>query len=204
MKDIYVVFSSTPYKIGKFIRFFTKEEYNHVSIMFDENMLEAYSFGRKYIDTPFWGGIIKDSISRYKYKNALADICVCRVAVDDEKYFKAFETAKNMYENKDLFVYNLFSAGVSIFRKRLFIHNAYTCVEFCVYILSLIFDNIDKDGFYTVGELCEEFTEYSVYKGQFNICGSEDEDFISNKGIKASFKGFFTVVRELAKRMRAC
>ena len=72
MKEIYVVFSSTPYKIGKFIRFFTREEYNHVSIMFDENMLEAYSFGRKHVDTPCWGGIIKDSVSRYKNKNTVA------------------------------------------------------------------------------------------------------------------------------------
>ncbi len=204
MKEIYVVFSSTPYKIGKFIRFFTREEYNHVSVMFDENMLEAYSFGRKHIDTPFWGGIIKDSISRYKYKNALADICVCKIPVEDEKYFKAFENAKNMYENRDLFVYNLFSAGVSVFRKRLFIHNAYTCVEFCAYILGIMLDNIDQNGFYTVGELLEVFKEYSIYKGQFNILGSEDADFTDNKGIRASFKGFLSVVSELVKRMRAC
>ncbi len=204
MKEIYVVFSSTPYKIGKFIRFFTGERYNHVSVMFDKNMLEAYSFGRKHVDTPFWGGIIKDSVSRYKNKNILADICVCKIPVDDEKYYKAFETAKNMYENKEQFVYNLFSAGVSIFRKRLFIHHAYTCVEFCVHILSLMFDNIDKSSFYTVGELCDEFKEYSVYTGQFNICGEEDDEFKCNKGIKMALKGFFGVVAELIKRMKTC
>ena len=129
---------------------------------------------------------------------------MCKIPVDDEKYYRALETAKNMYENKELFVYNLFSAGVSIFRKRLFIHNAYTCVEFCVYILSLMFDNIDKNSFYTVGELCDEFKDYSVYTGQFNICGEEDDEFKSNMGIKTSLKGFFSVVAELIKRMRNC
>lgn len=202
MKDVYIVFSSTPYKIGKFIRAFTGEEYNHASVMFDENMLEAYSFGRMHIDTPFWGGIIKDSVSRYEYKNVKAKINVCKIQVEDEKYQKALETAKAMYEERERYIYNLFAAGISLFKKRLFIENAYTCVEFCVMLLSIMTDKVDKNGFYSVGELYHLFKEFSIYDGQFNICGQEDEDFISNKGIKKSFTGTYGVIRELIKRMK--
>ncbi len=202
MKDVYIIFSSTPYKVGKFIRTFTGEEYNHVSIMFDENMAEAYSCGRRYIDTPFWGGMIKDSVSRYEYKKVKAKINVCKVQVENEKYEKALRTAQMMYENKDLYIYNLFAAGVSLFKRRLFIENTYTCVEFCVFLLSIMFDKIDKNGFYTVCSLYDEFKDHSIYKGEFNIQGEKDEDFTNNKGIKASFKGALGTVRELIKRMK--
>lgn len=202
MRDLYIIFSSTPYKIGKFIRTFTGEEYNHVSVMFDENMAQAYSCGRRHIDTPFWGGLIKDSVSRYEYKNVKAKINVCKVQVEDEKYEKALVIAQEMYKNKDLYIYNLFAAGISLFKRRLFIENTYTCVEFCVFLLSMMFEKIDKNGFYTVCSLYDEFKECSIYKGEFNIQGDPDEDFTKQKGIKMSFVGTVGTVRELIKRMK--
>ena len=202
MKDIYIVFSSTPYKMGKFIRTFTRSEYNHVSIMFDENMKEAYSFGRKYIDTPFWGGIIKDSVSRYEYKNVKAYIDKCKITVDDETFEKVYETIKNMYLNKDLYIYNLFSAGISIFRKRVPIVDTYTCVEFCVYILGIIDKNMDTNCFYNVKSLHEKLKQYSIYEGVFDIIGEEDIEFKNNKGKRVAFKGLLNTVLELIRRMK--
>lgn len=202
MKDVYVVFSSTPYKIGKFIRIFTGEFYNHVSIMFDENMLEAYSFGRKHVDTAFYGGIIKDSVSRYKKNGVVADVSICRISVDDDAYSNALNMAKTMYENKQYYVYNFFSAVVSIFQKRIFIENSFTCVEFCAFILSMMTDKIQKNGFYSVEDLYEIFKEFSVYKGEFNISGEEDEEYNTRQGVKKSFKGASCIILELIKRMK--
>ncbi len=202
MKDIYIVFSSTPYKMGKFIRTFTRSEYNHVSVMFDENMKEAYSFGRKYIDTPFWGGIIKDSVSRYEYKNVKAQIDKCKITVDDETFEKVYNAIKNMYLNKELYIYNLFSAGISIFGKRVPIQDTYTCVEFCVYILGMIDENMDTKRFYSVSTLHERLKQYSVYEGVFDITGEEDIEFKDNKGKRAAIKGLFNTVFELIKRMK--
>lgn len=202
MKDVYVVFSSTPYKIGKFVRMFTGEFYNHVSVMFDDKMLEAYSFGRNHVDTAFYGGIIKDSVSRYTKNGVSAYVSVCKISVDDEAYFNALHTARAMYENKEKYVYNLFSAAVSVFHKRIFIENSFTCVEFCAYLLSMMTDKIAKNGFYSVESLYEIFKEFSVYKGEFNLSGTEDESYKMRQGRRKALKGAFLVISKLIKRMK--
>ena len=204
MKDVYIVFSATPYKMGKFIRTFTRGEFNHASIMFDENMCEAYSFGRRHIDTPFYGGIIKDSVSRYVSKNGKkrAYINICKIQVEDDRYYEALNTAKDMFANKDDYVYNLLSAGHSVAGKRIFIKDSYTCVEFCVFLLSMMTDNVKKDGFYSVTDLYAVYKDFSIYNGEFNISGNVDEDFISEKGFKVAIKGGTYVVKELIKRRK--
>lgn len=202
MKDVYVIFSSTPYRIGKFIRIFTGEFYNHVSIMFDEKMVEAYSFGRIHVDTAFYGGMVKDSVSRYKKNGIVADVSICKISVSDDDYSKALKMAKTMYENKEKYVYNLFSAVVSIFGKRIFIKDSFTCVEFCAFLLSIMTDKIKKDEFYSVESLYTVFKEFSVYKGEFNILGEEDESYKTRQGAKKALKGAFYVVLELIKRKK--
>lgn len=201
MKDIYIVFSHTPYKIGTFIRTFTREEYNHASIMFDPEMKEPYTFGRNHIDTPFWGGYIKDSVTRYTYKNTTASVAICRISVEDEKFDHALKTAREMFKNREIYVYNLFAAFFSIFHRRVFIENSFTCVECTCYFLSLVTDRVDKNGFYSVGELYEVFKNDTVYRGIFNIKGEEDTGFNTRKGFGVSVSRTFKSVAELIRRM---
>jgi hypothetical protein len=203
MKDIYIIFSSTPYKMGKFIRAFTGEKFNHASIMFDENMLDAYTFGRRHIDTPFYGGIIKDSVSRYRHKNRNANVTICKIQAEDNEYDNALNTAREMYFNRERYVYNLFSAAISLTKKRWYIEDSFTCVEFCAYILSQVSDKVDQNKFYSVGSLYEIFKEFSIYTGPFNIVGAEDEDFHTKQGIKKSTKGAVSVISQLMKRKKS-
>lgn len=202
MQNMYIVFSSTPFKVGRMIRAFTGEEYNHVSIMFDYEFNEAYSFGREHIDTPFYGGLIKDSISRYKHKNKKAYINVCKIAVDDESYLKALLTVRRMYENKSSYVYNLFSAAVALFHRKWLISNAFTCVEFCTYVLGMVTDKIDTNRFYSVEGLLDVFKENSIYEGEFNFAGAEDKEYKKHHGRRAAVKVTANAVLELIKRMR--
>ena len=46
MRKIYIVLTYTGTFLSKIIRMYTKEEYAHVSISFNENLEEMYSFGR--------------------------------------------------------------------------------------------------------------------------------------------------------------
>jgi hypothetical protein len=66
---VYIVFSSTPYRIGKFIRRLTREAYNHVSIALDPDLTKMYGFARRYYRTPFYGGFVRESLSRYHQVN---------------------------------------------------------------------------------------------------------------------------------------
>jgi hypothetical protein len=202
MKYVYVVFSSTPGKMGMLIRMLTPGAFNHVSIMFDENMEDAYTFARKYIDTPFWGGIVKDSVSRYKKDARRAYINVCRVAVTKESYLKALTLVEDMYKNKEKYRYNFFSAITSLIKKRTFVENAYTCVEFCTYVLSTVMPEVKCESFYTVADLYEIFKGSSIYEGEFNIEGEEDEIFKLKKGRRVAWRKGFLSFYELFKRVR--
>lgn len=183
MKDIYIVFSATPYKIGKFIRFFTKAKFNHVSVSFDRNLFNAYTFARRYIDAPFFGRFIKDSPARYFYKNQPADVTVCKTEVDDGVFENMKAVCEKMYGENEEYLYNFFSATSYVFGRRVFIDKAFTCVEFAAYILSFADAEINKSGFYTVDGLFEVFKDRTVYSGP--------ADFIADNGSFGERRGFF-------------
>ena len=183
MKDIFIVFSATPYKMGKFIRFFTKAKFNHVSVSFDRDLFNAYTFARRYIDTPFFGGFIKDSPARYFYKNQPADVTVCKTEVDDGVFENMKAVCEKMYAEHEEYLYNFFSAVSYVFGRRIFIDKAYTCVEFAAYILSFADSEINKDGFYTVDGLFEVLKDRAVYSGP--------ADFTADKGSFGERRGFF-------------
>ena len=84
-QHIYVVFSSTPYKMGKFIRAMTRESYNHVSIALDESLSQMYSFSRRYYRTPLYGGFVHESRSRYHVNGDATRICLCALPVTSQQ-----------------------------------------------------------------------------------------------------------------------
>ena len=71
-KSLYVLFSATPYRMGKCIRFITGEPYNHVSIATEEDLRECYGFARRYYETPFYGGFVTERPSRYIHNGPAA------------------------------------------------------------------------------------------------------------------------------------
>ena len=197
-----MVFSSTPYKMGRFIRIMTRDRYNHISVMLDENMSEAYTFGRKHRDTPLWGGIVKDSVSRYDNKGNLARINVCRISLEDGQYDEVKENARKMFADRDRYIYNLLSATIAPLKKRYYVEDAYTCVEFCIYLLAKHVKELQDGEFYTVDEVYDRLGAYSVYSGEFNINGERDKEFETLLGRGKNYGGAYRIIRELLKRRR--
>ena len=58
MKKVYVIMMQIDTFIGKAIRFFTREEFNHASICLTEKFDKFYSFGRIIINNPLAGGFV--------------------------------------------------------------------------------------------------------------------------------------------------
>ena len=90
-KDIYIMFSSTPSKMGSFIRFMTGNKYNHVSLSFREDLGHLYSFARYYKNTPFVGGFVEESVLRYFLLGSeTVRVKICKIPISDEKYSSLF------------------------------------------------------------------------------------------------------------------
>lgn len=181
---IYIIFSSTPLKIGKFIRFVTSNKYNHVSISLDSSLQTMYSFCRYYKSTPLYGGFVKEYSSRHKNKDKLSNIKVCEIILNDKKYHCIKEYLNSMENSQDKYIYNLFSAMFVPFRKRIFIPYSFTCVEFVVNTFSKIDDKIIKDKFYSIQDLEKHFNSNVIYEGPIKIDNINNDDcFLETKSI---------------------
>ncbi len=166
-KAIYIMFSSTACGTGRFIRFMTHGFYNHVSVSFDEDLRELYSFARRYRRAPFYGGFVRESGMRYLLKPT--PVKVCCINVTDEHYEKIRQKIDFMMQNKENYLYNLASAAIYPFRRKMRVLSAYTCVEFAAHLLDIIGLECsrNKSGFCTIKDLEELLSDRIVFEDIF-------------------------------------
>ena len=167
-KYLYVVFSSTPNRMGKFIRFFTRNFYNHVSLALDEDLSSLYSFARRFHDMPFFGGFVLEFAERFR-KGGSSQVKICALPVDEEQAAQARARMDDYIKNGDRNLYNLFSASLTLFRKRLLIKDAYTCAEFVADFIALTAPQygLEEKRFYSIQELEKRFAPYQIFEGDF-------------------------------------
>lgn len=182
-QSLFVVFSSTPYKVGKAIRVLTRETYNHVSISLDESLTKMYSFSRRYCRTPFYGGFVRESVSRYHLKGSTAQIRVCRLQITAQQYEALEVHLAELFERKDRYLYNHLSASAALFHKPVKVRDAYTCVEFCVKILHSCGVDLDPNTYYSVGDLERLLHAFTVYTGPAPEADIYDAAFFARKPV---------------------
>lgn len=196
---IYIVFSATPYKMGKFIRKFTGETYNHVSIALDEKFTRMYGFARRYYHTPFYGGFVRESLSRYHVNGNATDVCVCRLPVTDAQYQTLEALLLQMEQNQAHYLYNHLSAVAAIFRRPVKRTDAYTCVEFCVQILKDLGIDLNPNRYYTVGYLEQLLRPNVIYTGPMPIPQEYDAAYYARKPVAHPA---YTTVKDIAALLR--
>ncbi len=135
MKTIYVIFSSTDLKVGRMIRVFTRNEYNHCSICLLEDLSKFYSFSRLYRSNPLVSGFTVESPQRYTL-SARTKLKIVAVPVEDDRFEDVRKMIRNMNEHEDEYVYNFFSAAAYIFGRKFTRENAFTCAEFTSKVLT--------------------------------------------------------------------
>ncbi len=182
--SIYVIFSSTPYKIGKAIRIITGEKYNHVSIALDPELTQMYSFARRYYKTPFYGGFVKESLSRYHINNKHATVKICKIPVTPEQYENLCRRMKRMLEKRDIYLYNHISILGTVIKKTIRIKGAYTCTEFCVMILNNLGIELDPNKYYSISALENILDHYVTYTGPIPEEASFDSEFYTKKPVQ--------------------
>lgn len=161
---IYVVFSATSCAVGSFIRRMTHNTFNHVSVSLDSGLTKLYSFARYHENAPLYAGFVEESAMRYKGEQP-AIIKVCRVAVDSNGYEAAVKLLENVEGDKEKYIYNFASAACFLLRHRVFIANAYTCIEFAVKVLSTAGVPFVGDEYYSIYDLEKKLSGDILYEG---------------------------------------
>lgn len=135
-KYIYIMVSQTPTRFGKLIRKAAKMDYNHVSIAFDENLYELYSFGRYQNKVPIIAGLVKEYPERFSLrKEKYVKVKIFKVPVEHKSYLLAQDKIYNIINNHNEYLYNLFSVLTFPLLKGFETYKAYTCCEFVVLLL---------------------------------------------------------------------
>lgn len=116
--------------MGKFIRHFTETEYNHVSLTFDPEIQTLYSFSRKHINTPFYGGFVSESLMRYQKDGCGCKLKLCVLPLKKSQENAVKQRLEYMLTHREKYIYNTFSAVCTPFGYGKLIFGAFTCIEF--------------------------------------------------------------------------
>lgn len=135
-EKLYILLSDTQSFISKGIKLYTKKPYSHVSIAFDSNLEEVYSFGRLSLYNPLIGGFVREDIDRgtfHIYPNTKCALYSIKVS---PKQLKAVRKEINNFNKmKDKYRYNFLGAFSLIFNKPINREYNYFCSQFVADVL---------------------------------------------------------------------
>lgn len=182
-KYLYVLFSATPYRMGRFIRFVTGDPYNHVAIGTEENLKKLYAFARRYYHTPFYGGFVTEHPCRYRHKGVSAGIRLYRLPLTTRQWEQLQQMLRKMQEKADRYLYNHLSALTAPLHRKVRVRMAFTCAEFTVSVLSTLGFDFDPNRFYTIGDIADRLEAYHIYTGVFPADGGSDPAFFQPRPV---------------------
>lgn len=187
-KYIYLIFSRTNNKMSRFIRTVTNYDYNHVSVSLSPWLDPMYSFARRHKDTPFYGGFVKESPSRFIQGDTTATIKICAIPVSRIKFRIAQNYINKIARNGDKYLYNTISAMTNPLRRRVKIDRAFTCVEFVVTLLKRIGAPLSNriPRFCSIEQLDNIYKEICIYEGEMQSAtatASHIDDYLNHNSM---------------------
>ena len=133
---LYIVLSYTGSLPSKIIKRATRKPYAHVSISDDPDLTLMYSFGRKFLYFPWYGGFISENINDGLFKRMKSSkIAVYRVKVSKDE-IKGMKSEINRFSNTDGYFYDYKGAVGIFFKKDMFRDNGYVCSSFVNEVLN--------------------------------------------------------------------
>lgn len=131
---IYFMFTDTGTNLSRIINYYTKQSLNHVSIAFDDELRETYSFGRTQPRNPFSGGFVREDIHSEFLKDS--NCAIYSYEISKEKANKVLNKIKAIEESKDDYRYNFIGLIGIMFQVKIKRKNAFFCSEFVATMLT--------------------------------------------------------------------
>lgn len=138
MKKIYIILTHTGTILSQIIKYYTKDEFSHVSIALDADLEKMYSFGRLNPYNPFWGSFVHEYINKgtfKRFKNTRSE--VYSIFITDEQYEKAKRTIEYFNNNKQKYKFNIIGLACVSINKKIIRKNTFYCAEFVKHILKV-------------------------------------------------------------------
>lgn len=138
MRKIYIVLTHTGTVLSRIIKYYTKDEFSHVSIALDPDLKEMYSFGRLNPYNPFWGSFVHEEINKGTFKRfKRTNTEVYSLFVTDEQYEKARKIITYFNDNKEKYKFNILGLICVSIHKKIKRKNSFYCAEFVKHVLKV-------------------------------------------------------------------
>ena len=136
MKKIYIILTYTGTFLSKIIKYYTGDEFSHVSIALDMELNQMYSFGRLNPYNPFYGGFVHERINRGTFKRfSRTTARIYSLEIEEEQYEKLKHTIKYMKKIRRQYRFNTLGLLAVGFKIRIKSDNSFYCAEFVKYLL---------------------------------------------------------------------
>ncbi|WP_438313465.1 hypothetical protein [Sporosarcina sp. FA9] len=133
-KTIYIVLTDTGTVLSKMIGMYTRKDFNHASIAFDEQLTEVYSFGRKYQSNPFIAGFVKENVAEGIFRDASCAVLSWKVS--ESEFERIRFKIRHIEQNKEQYRFNFIGLfGVAV-NKGIDRERAYFCSQFVATVLN--------------------------------------------------------------------
>ncbi|TWI54520.1 hypothetical protein [Halalkalibacter nanhaiisediminis] len=128
---VYILLTDTGTLFTKSIKTYTRAPYNHVSLAFDKELNELYSFGRKNPRNPLNGGFVKEDILHGTYRRYPETTCaIYALEISNRERQKLERVIEVFKKNQRRFMYNLIGlVGVSL-NEPVELTSSYFCSQF--------------------------------------------------------------------------
>lgn len=133
-RTIYIVLTDTGTLLSKAIGMYTREDLNHVSIAFDEQLTEMYSFGRKQRHNPFVGGFVKENAAEGIFKQA--NCAIYSFEVNHVEYEIMRNKIRQIEHSNERYKYNFIGLFAVALNKRLERKRAFFCSQFVAMVVN--------------------------------------------------------------------
>ncbi len=136
MKKIYIILTYSGTFLSKIIKYYTRDEFSHVSIALDSELKKMYSFGRLNPYNPFWGGFVHEGVNFGTFKRfSRTRAKVYSLEVEDEQYEKIKDAIYYIKKIRKHYKFNLLGLFAVGFKIRIKSDKAFYCAEFVKYAL---------------------------------------------------------------------
>lgn len=191
-KYVYVALIYIPSSVGRFVKFWTRYDYSHVTFSFDENLESCHAFSRIKEHTPFVGGYVNEKKSYYTSGNDIdINTIIYKIPVTDVEYEDITEYIRQI-ANDDEYLYNMYSMCTLAVLKGFRIYKAMHCTEFIAQILMRISAvKMSKKWYkYLPKDFDNDLKEYMIYKGILDTKNAkrDENDFFFKPVDKKEYK----------------
>ena len=131
-KTIYIVLTETGSLLSRAIQVYTQKNFNHVSIAFDPELKEMYSFGRKYENNPLIGGFVQEDVHSKLLRKS--NCAIYEYTISDKQYENLRKEIAYFKRYQHKFKYNFLGLICFACRIRLKREYAFFCSQFIAFL----------------------------------------------------------------------